>query len=89
MQLSEIEQLLDKNIYGDLSSSRQVSPSAAKRQKGGMRYAANENGTASKDLFEVMIDLAIFTVVRLSRADSKDDHVSSQDASADFLAHVV
>ena len=32
MQLHEIEQLLDKHLYGDLSSSRLVSPSQRERR---------------------------------------------------------
>ena len=74
MQLSEIEQLLDKNMYGDLSSSRN-NP----LQRDSMKAEA-------KDLYEVSIDLAIFVILRLSSTEEETDGI---DAGSDFLGHIV
>ena len=62
MQLVEIEQLLDKNMYGDLSSSR----------NGMIQSQAKNAATENKDLHEVMIDLAIFLIVRLCSKNDSD-----------------
>ena len=56
MQLAEIEQLLDRNMYGDLSSSR----------NGSLTKSVAPATAESKDLFEVMVDLAIFIFVKFT-----------------------
>jgi hypothetical protein len=79
MQLVEFEQLLDKNMYGDLSSSR----------NGTLLSQAKNAPTENKDLYEVMIDLAIFLIVRLCSKQDDDLNSSSIDSASDLLGHVV
>ena len=67
MQLDEIEQLLDKNLYGDLSSrdtNRMMSPKS--HESSPAKAKISQPQMPPKDLYEVMVDLAIFIIVKLS-----------------------
>lgn len=96
MQLHEIEQLLDKHLYGDLSSSRRVSPSLRDRRQTNLPIY-DENGAviADKDLYEVLVDLAIYIIIKLaggsimSQAGPKEFSFDQVDSSGDLLAHLV
>ena len=95
MQLHEIEQLLDKNLYGDHSSSRRVSPSNRDRRLAiQIANFYDDNNSINKDLYEVLIDLTIFIIVKLAggtqtAAFSSTDQTDQIDASGDLLSHLV
>lgn len=85
MQLVEIEQLLDRNMYGDLSSSRN-----------GLHKKSNQTDSQSKDLYEVMVDLAIYIFVKLMSRKSSDAYNKSSvtaapivDQASDYSAHII
>ena len=102
MQLTEIEQMLDKNLYGDLRSSRtdMKSPDSILKQspeKGATSVISREGQQQpAKDLYEVMIDLAIFILVRLCQpaqdsAGDASDRITSEpvDMAGDLQNHIV
>ena len=95
MQLAEIEQLLDKNLYGDLSSNRggtSKSPPSITRSS----PATQDRAGSTKDLYEVLVDLAIYIIVRLCtpvpnfrHGEAAGDSAESVDSSGDLLNHLV